>query len=60
SGIAARANIGVCHQKLGEWQRAVDVFDAILSAAQADSSLLAPNIRAFVERRRATIARKHL
>ena len=60
SGMAARANIGVCHQKLGEWQRAVDVFDAILSAAQADSSLLAPNIRAFVERRRATIARKHL
>ena len=55
SGLAARANIGVCHQKLGEWQRAVDVFDAILSAAQ-----LAPNIRAFVERRRATIARKHL
>ena len=60
SGVAARANIGVCHQKLGEWQRAVDVFDAILSAARADSSLLAPNIRAFVERRRATIARKHL
>ena len=60
SGVAARANIGVCHQKLGEWQRAVDVFDAILSAARKDSSLLAPNIRAFVERRRATIARKHL
>ena len=48
--MAARANIGVCHQKLGEWQRAVDVFDAILSGAQADSSLIAPNIRAFVER----------
>ena len=60
SGVAARANIGVCHQKLGEWQRAVAVFDAILSAAREDSSLLAPNIRAFVERRRATIARKHL
>ncbi len=60
SGIAARANIGVCHQKLGEWQQAVDVFDAILSTARKDSSLLAPNIRAFVERRRAAIARKHL
>lgn len=60
SGIAAQVNIGVCYQRLEEWQLAVDTFEALIAAADAGHEQVTPSVRTFVERRRNAVVRNHL
>jgi TolA-binding protein len=59
-GVGAKVNIGVCYQRLKEWKQAVEAFDVIIGEAEKGHPQVTPNVLGFVERRRGTIARKHL
>jgi tetratricopeptide (TPR) repeat protein len=59
-GVGAKVNVGVCYQRLKEWKQAVDAFDVIIAAGEKGHPQVTPNVLGFVERRRGTIARKHL
>lgn len=58
-GIAARVNVGVCYQRLHDWERAVAVFDEILAEGERGNPRVTSQVQTFVEQRRA-IARKRL
>ncbi|MCY3735206.1 MAG: tetratricopeptide repeat protein [Gemmatimonadaceae bacterium] len=60
SGLAAKMNVGVCHQQLGEWQKAVDAFSDVITQGERGNAQVTPRMMEFCERRRLTIERKHL
>ena len=59
-GIGSKVNVGVCYQRLKEWESAVEAFDVVISEGEKGNPQVTPNVLGFVERRRGTIARKHL
>ena len=60
AGVGAKVNVGVCHQRLKEWERAVQAFEVIISEGEKGHPQVSPRVMSFCERRRGTIARKHL
>lgn len=60
SGLAAKMNVGVCFQQLGEWQKAVDAFSDVITQGEQGNDRVTPRMMEFCERRRHTIERKHL
>jgi len=59
-GVAAKVNVGVCHQRLKEWQQAVSAFDIIIAQQETGNPQVTPNVAQFAQRRRDSIVRKHL
>ncbi|MBI4531587.1 MAG: tetratricopeptide repeat protein [Candidatus Latescibacteria bacterium] len=60
SGVGAKINVGVCYQRLSEWEQAVAAFDLIIAEGKKGHVQITPDIVVFCERRRDTIARKYL
>ena len=59
-GVGAKVNVGVCLQRLKEWQRAVEVFQEIIDQGETGNARITPEVADFARRRRDSIVRKHL
>ena len=59
-GVAAKVNVGVCLQRLEEWEQAVAVFEEIIAEGEMGNAQVTPEVSEFAQRRRDSIARKHL
>ena len=60
SGLAAKMNVGVCYQQLGEWRKAVDAFSDVIAQGEQGNDRVTTRMMEFCQRRRHTIERKHL
>ena len=59
-GIAAKVNVGVCHQRLQEWREAVAAFEEVIAEGEGGNEQVTPNVLEFAQRRRDSIVRKRL
>ena len=60
SGVGAKVNVGVCFQRLKEWERAVAAWGEVIDEGEKGNAGVTPHVVAFCERRRGTVMRKHL
>ena len=59
-GVAAKVNVGVCHQRLQEWREAVAAFEEVIAEGEEGNEQVTPNVLEFAQRRRDSIVRKRL